>query len=144
MIRIILLTLALSGCASDMSRGTLASETAWQALNIIDAGQTVTTARNPTRFAEARLPTRLIIGDHPSEGGVYATMAAYGVIHYAVTWLLDSRDDGNSKLWHVANVAWQSLTLVDKTYDVVGNFSRGDGMWEGKATPQYCNGQLCR
>jgi hypothetical protein len=136
--------LALGGCASEMSRGTLRAEATWQALNVIDTGQTITTARNPTRFAEDSFPTQLLIGAHPTSRDVYVTMAAFAVVHYGVTWLLDSRDDGNSKVWHTANIAWQALTLGDKAYNVVNNFSHGDGMWEGRHPPQYCNGQLCQ
>lgn len=137
----ILVVLALGGCAN--MRPAAYTEAAWQTLNIIDAGQTITIARNPSRFAEGDPVTGQLTGPHPQERQVYATMAAYAIIHAGVTYWLDSEDSGHGA-WHVASIAWQTLSLGDKGFAVGHNFSQGDGMWGAHQAPQFCGMKECR
>jgi|SRR5882757_3121740 len=123
-----LIYLLIAGCA-DMSTTARVSETAWQTANIIDTGQTITVARHPDRFAEGGFPTRDLIGAHPTQRDVYIAMAAFAVMHYGVTRLLDERDPG-SGTWHWMSLAWQSITLGAKISYVVDNYSRNDGAWK--------------
>lgn len=126
---------ALSGCAG-MSTEARVSETAFQVLNVVDAGQTVTIGRNPGTWAESE---GALFGRHPSSTGrVYAVMAAGGILHFAVTRLLDETDPGHGA-WHAISLAWQGVTLGGKAYAVVDNFHAGIKPWGGtKAVYEYC------
>jgi hypothetical protein len=128
------LAATLAGCAT-VSPGTIATEATWQALNVVDTGQTVTIARNPERFQEAEGVTRALTGAHPSTGRVYAVMGAYAVLHAGVTLAIEEENPGHGP-WAVASVLWQALTLGEKTRCVVDNFHYGIDPWLGtRGTP---------
>ncbi len=95
---------------------------------MIDAGQTPTIARRPDLWHETNPVTRSLIGTHPSEGNVYACMAAYAVIHVGVSMWLDANDPGAGP-WHVASVAWSYATITDKGFAVGRNAWIGIEPW---------------
>jgi hypothetical protein len=107
-----------------------ATEAAWQALNVVDAGETVTIAREPGLYHEADPLGRLELGEHPTTGRVYAVMAAEGVAHLIITRWLDHEDHGTGA-WHAASIAWQAVTLGWKGYDVGHNAAIGIEPWLG-------------
>lgn len=66
----------------------------------MDFAQTVTIARQRARYQEEGLPTRWLIGEHPSESAVEVSWAAFAILHLAVTRLLDDRADrGRAWRW---------------------------------------------
>lgn len=125
-----------------------AAEYTWQALNVIDMGQTLhlanaqrtdaqmstwkqqgfTVERNCYR--EANPMTRALIGEHPSQSSVVLSSVAFALIHYGVTaWLerkdtLNANDEHNSP-WVVAARAWHGVGLVTKAATVINNHSIG-------------------
>lgn len=123
---ILIASCALSGCAT--VSGT--QEIAWQTLNVVDAGQTSTIARNPAKWMEVDPITRPMIGEHPTEKNVYLTMAAYAVVHVAVysafTRLDECYPDG---YWGKALTVWESLTLTQKGFEVFRNNKYGIKPW---------------
>lgn len=127
----VLLLLALvafgtCGCAT-MSTADKA-EITWQTLNVVDAGQTVTIARNPNSYYEQR--AAFAIGRQPSEKSVYAFMAGYAVVHYAVYRWLDYEDSEHpGGHWGQALGAWEAVTIAEKGYNVGSNTSVGLALW---------------
>ena len=121
-----LLVGALANLTACMSTTAMVSEAAWQTLNVVDTGQTITTARNPQAWYEINP----IIGPHPSQERVYFDMVGGAVLHYAGTALLDHMDPGSGP-WHTLSLAWQSTNLVAKGYFVGKNFAYGEGPWAG-------------
>jgi hypothetical protein len=113
-----------------MGADSIATETIWQTLNVVDTGQTISIARNPGVYEEVGFPTKDIIGSHPTESKVYAVMAAYAVLHLGVSYLLDRLDTDGTGGWHIASLAWKYGTLGNKGYAVWHN-SGTIGMWDG-------------
>jgi hypothetical protein len=120
--------LALAGCAN--LSPAMRSEIAWQAMNAVDTGQTVTIARQPAAFHEADPLTSRIVGEHPREGSVYGVMLGYAVLHAGVSLWLDRMDPGAGG-WHKANIAWHAISIGSKGAVVVHNFAIGLTPWEG-------------
>lgn len=127
----ITVALSLAGCA-EMSTQARATEAAWQVMNVVDIGQTVTIAREPQNWHETNPVLCAMATNHPQVGRVYAAMIGDAVLHYAVTRLLDSQDKGTGA-WHVANIAWESVTLGEKGYNVAHNYSVGLKPWAGRS-----------
>lgn len=126
----LLALLGLGGCAITP---TASSEIAWQALNVVDTGQTVTIARNPDKWREADPVTGTLIGSHPSERSVMYTMAGYALVHIAITaWLDHEAQRHPGTLWGPSLAAWQSGTILDKGYDVASNARFGIKPWGSK------------
>jgi hypothetical protein len=123
------LSLACASCAG-MRPATLAAETAWQGLNIVDAGQTVAISRNPGAYEEGDAGTVCLIGRHPTARGVYVTMVGYAIAHAGVTAFLDEHDPGMGA-WHLASVAWQAGTLGAKAAVVLDNRHLQIDPWMG-------------
>lgn len=121
---------ALANLTACMSTTAMYSEAAWQTLNVVDVGQTVTIARQPTVWRELGFDTRNVIGAHPSTKAVYEYMVSAALAHGAVTFLLDRADPGSGP-WHTASLLWQGSTLGAKGYYVANNFSIGIDPWEG-------------
>jgi hypothetical protein len=117
--------LALGGCVG-MRPEAVATESTWQALNVVDAGQTVTIGRERDRYFEKETP--VLYGKYPVPGRTYAAMAMVGMAHFAITRLLDDKDPGNGA-WHALSLAWQGVSLVSKGYTVGHNFSIGINPW---------------
>jgi hypothetical protein len=98
----------LSGCAP-LSTETRVEEGVWQAVNVADALQTVSiVGEHPDCFAE--VGELGINGRHPDDAQIAAYHAAYGFIHYGVTWLL-GLGDWPGQRWTLR--LWEGLTLVD-------------------------------
>jgi hypothetical protein len=132
-----LISLSLGACAS-MSDGARDREIAWQALNVVDTGQTVSIARNPWDYHEANPALDTFTGPHPTEKSVYVTMACYAVAHAAVSYWLDSRDTGSGG-WHVANLVWGYGSLAEKGLWIEHNFKNGITPWEGTSNHNFHN-----
>jgi len=77
-------------------------EYAWQALNVIDAVETAHCLDKGT--CEEMNP---IIGKHPSTGKLIAYKAGMGVMHYAVTRLLQDHAPKWVRIWEIASVTVQ-------------------------------------
>jgi hypothetical protein len=114
---------------SDSARYT---EAAWQTVNVVDTGQTITIAREPATWHERDPIGKIAFTTHPSEGRVYAVMAGFAITHYAVTRWLDEEDPGRGP-WHIASKAWQGITLAWKVGDVANNAALGIGLWRQPA-----------
>jgi len=119
----------VAGCAdlSPMAQ----REIAWQALNVVDTGQTITIARQPSQLEEGNFITQSLVGRHPTERNTYAMMAGYAILHAGVSVWLDSNDPGRGP-WHVASLIWGYGMLTGKGLTVANNFGKGIGAWEGR------------
>jgi hypothetical protein len=108
--------LLLSACAP-LSTETRVEEGVWQSVNLIDALQTVNmVGEHPNCFAE--VGELGINGRHPDSSQIEAYHAAYGLIHYGVTWLL-SRGDWSGQRWVLR--FWEGFTLVDSSAAVASS-----------------------
>ena len=127
-VALLLLISFMCGCADVRPRD--AAEVSFQVLNVVDAGQTATIAREPGRWREADPVTSIIIGAHPTEAHVYEAMAAYGLAHYAVYRWLDHEDDEHpGQGWGTALGIWEGLTITGKGFVIGKNFSWGIQPW---------------
>ena len=107
------LSLACAGCAS-WSPETRIEESAYQVLNAVDAGQTLTIARDPDHFHE--IASADLIGRHPSERSVAALFVAQAALHAGVTEALEA---GGAPAWAVR--LWQGATIAVEAKDIAGN-----------------------
>jgi hypothetical protein len=122
--------LSCSGCATVAGN----QEIAWQALNVVDAGQTATIARRPDQFMEVDPIARATIGTHPKERDVYLYMAATAVAHLGVSCALQSLDEHHPGAgWGTALSVWESGTLAVKGYYIGKNYRYGIKPWEGQS-----------
>lgn len=102
-------------------------EKAWHTMNIIDAGQTIHIAREPSCYKEVGFPTQHLIGSHPSETEVYITMAAFGLAyHYGSRWLdrqVNKREPGTQSQgnWIIGRAAFQGVMLIGKAGTIMNN-----------------------
>lgn len=106
------------------------SEGAWQSLNVIDTLQTLQIAKNLNCYHESDLVTKRLIGERPSQGKAIGIGIIYGVSHLLISRWLESNDNPDengdySSGWHIANIGWQTLSLLDKTVAVGNNFRIG-------------------
>lgn len=91
---------------------TSIEEAVFQALNAMDAVQTIQIAQHPERWREQQ--AEFLIGSHPSTGSVVALKAAEGFGHYAVTYglvQLDARP-GIIRAWECITVGWVGATVA--------------------------------
>ena len=124
----------LSGCASTNLRIS-DPEIAWQTLNAVDLGQTVTIARRPSDYYEIGFPASEVIGRHPSESDVKGYFAASALMHFAVSsWLDRETQDSDSHLWHDVRIAWYVATIGLSAGYVVHNAADGIGLF---SSPQH-------
>lgn len=115
----------LTGCAS-FTPAERNAEIAWQALNAVDAGQTVTIARRPWSYSEVGVPSRFVIGRQPTERKTEEYFAASAVAHYAVSaWLSREADSTGDSRWRWALRGWQAVSLAYSAYNVAHNASMG-------------------
>jgi hypothetical protein len=125
---VMLATSCLVGCATlqpiAREHGLVLTEGSWQVLHAVDFAQTITIARQPARYQEEGVPTRWLIGEHPSEGAVVACWAGLALAHLAVTRYLADRTD-RGRPWRWALYAWEALTLTDSAFGVAQNASIG-------------------
>jgi hypothetical protein len=127
---VLLLMAALSvGCAS-LPAPAANSEIAWQLLNVVDTGQTITVARNPDDYMEGDPFARQVIGAHPNEKSVYLFMAATAVAHYGVSAALESLDEAHPGYgWGKCLNVWESVSLGVKGFYVAHNNKIGLKPW---------------
>jgi hypothetical protein len=77
-------------------------EIAFQALNLLDAAQTVSCLnRNVCREGNP------LFGSNPSTGKVMGIKAGFGVLHYVVARFIHDRDPGAAKIFQIATIAIQ-------------------------------------
>ena len=78
------------GCAgykpTPLTTNQVLGEVAWQAIHIVDWGQTLSIADNPDEYKEYNP----LIGKHPSRGRVNIVMLAGAVVHPLVTYAIPS------------------------------------------------------
>lgn len=110
--------LLLSGCAS-MSEVPKA-EYAWQALLLVDAGQTIQIAQHRECYYEDNPVTHRVIGRHPDVLPVVAWMLGMSALHYAITMSLEERD---VPPW--VRSGWQMLTIGKSAETVAHNYDIG-------------------
>lgn len=109
-------------------------EMAWQVLNAVDFSQTINIARNRC-YVEKAWPTAKIIGRKPDESDVIAYGAAVAVLHFAVSYWLDTK---SGPAWKVAKIAWHVSFLANTGYHVVNNHLIGlRPFGGGPAVPSY-------
>lgn len=102
---------------------TTIQEVSWQALNLVDTAQTLYIADHPAQWQEVG-QAGLFCGNHPSRGGVIATMAAFALLHYAVTVGIENLYQQNPD-YQVVQRVWQYSNLSYKTYLVANNHRQG-------------------
>jgi len=126
--------LALTGCA-DWSRETRIEETAYQVVSAADTVLAYQAQKVPSCYVESGWPTAGVIGQHPTPAAEFAWGLSRGVIHAAVTHILE-REDANPWLKRT----WQAGTLALEARVVRDQWSIGIRF--GHATPPadaYCN-----
>jgi hypothetical protein len=119
----------MSGCAS-LPQPARNSEIAWQLLNVVDTGQTVTIARNHDDYFERDPLARDVIGARPTEKSVYLFMAATAIAHIGISAALQSLDEahpGNG--WGKCLNVWESVSLGVKGLYVAHNNRIGLKPW---------------
>ena len=89
-------------------------EGTWQALHVIDWGQTAMIARNPDRYYEMNP----MLGRHPSTELVHAYAATGAIFHLVVTHFLPSK----------YRPYWQGVTIGMSAACVANNFNVGLGV----------------
>lgn len=142
------LVVLLSGCAAN--RGSMSAQVAWQAMNVVDMGQTVHIARskrtdkqmaawfnqgmtaNRYCFEEVNPLTRALIGKHPSEAEVIGSSLLWAAGHALVSRWLDRRTDAafasdspNRGAWYVGRIAFHGVMLGSKAWQIGHNNSIG-------------------
>jgi len=124
-ILILLFAAIASGCTT--IRQMPIHEKAWHAMNVIDAGQTIHIAREPSCYREVGFPTHALIGSHPSETEVYVTMAAFGLAyHYTNRWLdrkIASKESGTQAQgnWVITRAVFNGVMLFGKGATIMNN-----------------------
>lgn len=108
----VLLLLVLQGCAvlappDDWTRGDTASEILWQAMNVVDYGQTKDIQRHPN-VIEVNWLSQAVLGRNPGTSETAQLMVAYALGHYLVSKYLpvDARP-----YWHVIMITGKGVTI---------------------------------
>ena len=83
-------------------------EYVWQALNIVDAAQTIHCVRTIDGCYEANP----LLGKHPSTGKIIAFKAANGVGHLLVTRYLQKHKPHLVKKWEIISIGIQGTVVV--------------------------------
>jgi hypothetical protein len=107
---------------SDWTTNDTLRQTTYEALHLVDLGQTLYIADHPNEFTEAN--SAWAIGAHPSKGRVYTYFVVTGVGNYLVAKWLPSYAQ---VLGYDVNprAIWQSFFIVDSAYGVAHNNSIG-------------------
>jgi hypothetical protein len=126
---------ATTGC-SGLGGKPNSYEYAFHALNAVDMGQTINIAKRPDCWREVGFPTEYLVGNHPSESEVYATILLYSVgYHYANRWLdkkVDkafATDDPNRGIWYVGRAVFNVGWIFAKADTVIDNHDQGLRPW---------------
>lgn len=93
------------------SKGDVAREATWQVLHLVDWGQTLDIADNPTRYRECNP----ILGSHPSRQTVNLYMGVGALVHLGITHVLPKS----------CRPYWQYLTIGVSGALVIHNFNIG-------------------
>jgi hypothetical protein len=109
----LILLISTSAFADEWRTADTYREIAFQALNIVDWGQTRYIAQNPDRFYESE--SAWIIGKHPSVETVDTFMVVSAILHPLVAYYLPSS-------WRSA---FQYITIGDKLNATIGNATIG-------------------
>lgn len=96
---------------TNWTRTDTAREVAWQAINIIDWGQTLDIARNPEDYREYNP----ILGKHPSVGNVNLYMLSSALIHPIISYILPPK----------IRPYWQYITIGLSGACVINNAAVG-------------------
>lgn len=105
-----LAALLLTGCAStDWTAADTRRELAYQAVNAIDAYQTMHIADRPD-LKEGNAITAAIIGDQPSEGEVVTLFASYAVSHWLISRALPPKW---RKYWQYGTTGYQGYAVIN-------------------------------
>jgi hypothetical protein len=110
--------LLVSGCSS-----LPPDEFIWQTAHAFDVAQTVQIAKNPECYRETDPVTSRLIGEHPSQGGVYAWGIGTAALHAGVSALLEKYD---AKPW--VKGVWKAVSFTTVIYTVNNNFNEGLGV----------------
>lgn len=105
------------------SKETTFAEVAWQALNVVDAMQTVYIADHPDQYQEVG-QAGAFVGNHLSHGQAIAIMAVFAVVHYGVSLGIENLVQQNPD-YRVLQRTWQYTTLGYKVYTVENNHRIG-------------------
>lgn len=85
-------------------------EITWQLIHVIDWGQTVDIAKNPSRYREINP----LLGEHPSVDDVNRYMVASSLTHYLISRSLKPK---YRKYWQYVTIGMTS-TLIVHNYSV--------------------------
>ena len=103
------------GCAgykpTPLTTNQIVGEVAWQAIHVVDWGQTLDIADNPNEYQEVNP----LMGKHPSRGKVNIYMASSALLHPLVTYLIPHK-----WRWY-----WIGGTIVTSGACVINNNSIG-------------------
>jgi hypothetical protein len=113
-VAVILLLPSMALSADPWTQGDLWREIAWQTLHIVDWGQTLEIADNPSKYHEHNI----IMGRHPKKHTVNEFMAVSAMAHIAIAHVLPSK-------WRLL---WQTSTIAATGYCVGRNFNIGVGI----------------
>lgn len=110
---IVLVLFSVSVQADEWTSADTYRETAFQALHVIDWGQTRYIVRHPDKFHEHDYSG--LIGRNPTSGRIDAYMAEFAVFHFLVSYYLPSS-------WRST---FQYITIAGKLNTVIINASIG-------------------
>jgi uncharacterized membrane protein len=138
----------MTACAT--TPGTRTAQTAWQAMNVIDMGQTLHIARSARTdeqmaawaakdftvdrycYQEVNPITRAIIGKHPSQKEAVISSALWAIGHAVATRWLDKRteqafatESPNRGAWYVGRISFHAFTLGTKAWQINHNNNFG-------------------
>lgn len=108
----ILLSVSTISLADDFSDTQIVKEIAWQAVNIIDYGQTLSIAKECK--TTDRFEYNPALGLCPEESEVKRYFLASALLHYGISSYLDKQRD-----------TWQNVTLIVSAGIVYHNYSIG-------------------
>ena len=115
-VRVLLVTLPLTGCAS-LELGP--EEFVWQTLHAVDVAQTLSAAADPCYVENAPL-TKELIGAQPSTTGVLLWGVGTAVGHALISGVLAAQD---APPW--VQKSWSIFTIGSTAYAVGGNHVEG-------------------
>lgn len=117
--RILIVLMLLAGTAHAWSDADTVREGVWQGLNVIDTGQTLFIARNPTYPEGSRLreyhEINPLLGRHPTPSRAAAMMSLGAVAHVAISAVLPEK----------ARAVWQYVTIGESAFCVIHNHQIG-------------------
>jgi hypothetical protein len=110
-----------------LRKETLIAEITWQALNVVDALQTVQIAKNPACYQEVGTINQVFGINHPSVGQAIGFFALFGVLHYGTAKVLEAVADKHPSFYNVQRV-FEYGGLIYKANVVKNNADYGLGL----------------